>query len=158
MDSHFQSMTDNAFASVKVSGWLLVLCVILTFIYPATSLYQIFLHSIPTLIVARALNRIFLLGVYCVMFGAMAAFSFVAGLKLWLAKPHALGFVRRFLLTYFIANAAYFVFWIAVTWPTKQIAYAEMGWYHLVGPALFVYFWHTYLEHSKRVCHTYPMS
>jgi hypothetical protein len=32
-----------------------------------------------------------------------------------------------------------------------------MGWYHLVGPAAFVYLWHTYLEHSKRVRDTYPV-
>ncbi|MGO9088896.1 MAG: hypothetical protein ACLQBK_27140 [Candidatus Sulfotelmatobacter sp.] len=78
-------------------------------------------------------------------------------MKLWLVKPHAVGFARRFLLTCLIANAAYFIFWIAVIRPTKQLAYAQMGWYHLVGPAAFVYLWYTYLEHSKRVRHTYPV-
>lgn len=80
----------------------------------------------------------------------------MAGLRLWLVKPHAVGFARRFLLTYLIANAAYFVFWIVVIRPTTQVAYAEMGWYHVVGPAASVFLWYTYLEHSKRVRSTYP--
>jgi hypothetical protein len=32
-----------------------------------------------------------------------------------------------------------------------------MGWSHIVGPALFVFLWHAYLEHSKRVRNTYPL-
>jgi hypothetical protein len=53
------------------------------------------------------------------VFSAMAVLSLVAGLKLWLLKPHAVGYAGRFLLTYLIANAAHFVFWIAVIRPHK---------------------------------------
>jgi hypothetical protein len=73
----------------------------------------------------------------------------VAGLRLWLVKPHAVGFAQRFLLTYLIANAVYCAFWIAVIRPTTQVAYAEMGWYQIVAPAASVFLWYSYLEHSK---------
>lgn len=156
MDSQLESASDSSIPA-EVSGWLLALCLILTIVFPSTSLYRIISHTIPTAITAHALNRKLLLSVYSLLFSALAVLSFMAGLRLWLVKPHAVGFARRFLLTYLIANAGYFVFWIAVVRPSKQVAYAVMGWYHIVGPALFVFFWHTYLEHSKRVRNTYPV-
>ena len=132
-----------------------MLCLILTIVHPATSLYRIFSHTIPTLIASHSFSRILLLSVYSLLFGVIAVLSFVAGVRLWLVKPHAVAFARRYLLTYLIANATYFVFWIAVIRPTKQVSYAAMGWYHVVGPAAFVFLWYTYLEHSKRVRYTY---
>jgi hypothetical protein len=158
MDTHLRPQLDSSGSPADVSGWLLALCLVLTIVLPATSFYLIISHTIPTLITAHTLSRIFLLSVYSLVFGALAVLSFAAGLRLWLVKPHAVGFARRFLLIYLTTNAAYFVFWIAVIRPTAQVAYAEMGWYHLVGPAVFVYFWHTYLEHSKRVRSTYLVS
>ena len=160
VDPQLQSPTDSSDVPAGVGGWLLALCLILTIVFPATSLYRIISHTIPTAIAAHTLNPILLLSVYSLLFSDLAVASFVAGLRLWLVivKPHAVGFARRFLLTYLIGNAAYFVLWIAVVRPTKQVAYAEMGWYHLVGPAAFVYLWHTYLEHSKRVRRTYPVA
>jgi len=157
MEPQLQSPSESSSVPAEVSGWLLALCLILTIAFPATSLYRIISHTIPAVIAAHTLNRILLLSVYSLLFSALAVLSFVAGLRLWLVKPHALGFTRRFLLTYLIANAAYFVFWIAVIRPTTQVAYAEMGWYHVVGPAAFVFLWYTYLEHSKRVRNTYPV-
>ena len=157
MDPELQSPLDSSSTPAAVSGWLLALCLILTIVFPARCLYRIILHTIPTAIAAHTLDRILLLSVYSLLFSALAVLSFVAGLRLWLVKPHAVGFTRRFLLTYLIANAAYFVFWIAVIRPTKQVDYAEMGWYHIVGPAASAFLWYTYLEHSKRVRNTYPV-
>jgi hypothetical protein len=157
MQPHLQSPSSDRSAPAEVSGWLLALCVILTIVLPATSVYRIILHSIPMAIAAHTLNRTVLLSVYSLLFSALAVLSFMAGLRLWLLKPHAVAFARRFLLTYLIANAAYFVFWIAVIRPTEQAAYAEMGWYHIVSPTGFVFLWFTYLEHSKRVRNTYPV-
>lgn len=65
---------------------------------------------------------------------------------------------RRYLLAYLIANFAYFTFWILVMRPRAQLAYAEMGWYHVVGPIAFFYTWFVYLEHSKRVKETFNLS
>lgn len=155
MDTQFQSPADSGGFPAEVGGWLLALCLILTIVFPVTSLYRIISHTIPTVVAAHTVNRILLLSVYSLLFSTLAVLSFVAGLKLWLAKPNAVGFARRFLLTYVIANAAYFAFWIAVMRPTKQVAFAEMGWDHIVGPAAFVFLWYTYLEHSKRVRGTF---
>jgi hypothetical protein len=157
MEPQLQSASESSSVPTEVSGWLLALCLILTIVFPATSLYRIISHTIPTVIAAHTLNRILLLSVYSLLFSALAVFSFVAGLRLWLVRPHAVGFTRRFLQAYLIANAAYFVFWIAVIRPAKQVAYAEMGWYHIVGPAAFVFLWYIYLEHSKRVRNTYAV-
>jgi hypothetical protein len=97
----------------------MALWLILTIVLPSTSLYRINAHTIPTAIAAHTLNRILLLSV-SLLFSALAVLSFMAGLRLWLVKPHAVGFARRFLLTYLIANAAYFVFWIAVIGPLNK--------------------------------------
>jgi Protein of unknown function (DUF2569) len=157
VSSQLQLPQDSTVVPAEVGGWLLVLCLILAFVYPATSFYHIFTHTIPTVIIAHPVNRI-LLTVYSLVFSGVAALSFVAGVKLWLVKPKAVGFAKRYLLTYLIVNVAYFVFWIAVIRPTRQVAFAEMGWYHVVGPLASVALWYSYLEHSKRVRNTYPVS
>jgi|ERR1039457_5278242 hypothetical protein len=106
-----------------VTGWLLVLCLLLTFMYPATSLYCIFSYAIPKLIEAHTTARAILPGVYSVLFIAVAVFSILAGLKLWLVKPSAVRFARLYLMTYLGANIAYFVFWVLVVRPTQVASY-----------------------------------
>jgi hypothetical protein len=155
MSSQLQASQPSSAVPAEVSGWLLVLCLILTFAYPATSLYRIFSHTIPMVIAAHAPSRILLLSVYSLVFSAVAVFSFVTGLRLWLIKPNAVDFARRYLLTYLIANISYFLLWILVIRPTTQVAFAEMAWYHIVGPVASSALWYSYLEHSKRVRDTY---
>jgi hypothetical protein len=138
-----------------VTGWLLVLCLLLTFMYPTTSLYCIFSYTIPNLIHADTTARTILLGVYSVLFIAVAVFSFLAGLKLWLVKPSAVRFARIYLMTYLGANIAYFLFWVLIVRPTQVASLVEMGWYHVVSPIPSVALWYFYLEHSKRVWATY---
>lgn len=146
MDPQSQPSSDSGSASREVAGWLLALCLIRTAVFPATSLYHIVSHTIPTTLAAHGLTRVVLLAVYSLLFSALAVLSFMAGLRLWLVRPHAVACARRFLLTYLIANAAYFIFWIAIVRPTTQVAYAEMGWYHVVAPAASAFLWYTYLE------------
>lgn len=155
MDSQLQSSPESSGVPAQVTGWLLALCIILTIVFPATSLYQIISHAIPTVITAQTLNRKLLPVVYGLLSGALAVFSCVAGFRLWCVKHNAVAFARRFLLSYLVGNCAYFVFWVAVIRPTKQLAYAEMGWYHIIGPAASVFLWNTYLKHSTRVRNTY---
>jgi hypothetical protein len=141
----------------EISGWLLLLCLVLTVIYPSSSLYQIFANIVPTLGTAENPNRILLLGVYCVLFSALAMFSFAAGVKLWLIRPGAVTFTRRFWLTYLISNIAYFGFWMLLFRPSRGASLAAMGWQHVAGPILPFALWSVYLEHSKRVRETYPL-
>jgi Protein of unknown function (DUF2569) len=142
--------------SAEVGGWLLLLCFNLTVVYPATSLYAIFVHAVPKLVGIHSPRLTLLLSVYCVVFTAVAIFSFIAGLKLWTVRLDAVRFARRFLWTFVIANIAYFVFWIIVIQPNQRLSFAEMLWYHVVGPIPQMALWYFYLEHSKRVRATYP--
>jgi len=138
-----------------VTGWLLLFCLILTLVYPATTLYHIVMHTLPSLIGGHAPAFIFLLSVYCVIFTALAVFSFIAGLKLWLVKSEAVRFARSWLWTCLVANFAYFVLCLMIAKPHQSAILAEMGWYHVVGPIPFFALWYLYLEHSKRVRATY---
>ena len=157
METQANSSSQTLAVPAEVGGWLLVFCLILTIAYPATSLIVIFSHTVPTAISARTINRMLLLSVYSGAFGILALLSLVAGLKLWLIKPHAVRFARRYLLTYLATNTAYFIFWIAIIRPNTQAAYLEMGYYHVVTPVASFALWWSYLEHSKRVRDTYPV-
>ena len=140
----------------EVGGWLLLLCLGLIVVYPTSSLYHIFSHTIPNLIGAHSPARILLLSVYSVVFIVVAFFSIIAGLKLWLVKPGAVRFAKRYLLLYLIANITYFFFWMLIARPHLIISFAEMGWGHIVGPIGATVLWYFYLENSKRVRETYP--
>jgi len=139
-----------------VTGWLLFFCLILTLVYPATSLYHIVRYTMPSLIGGHTPPFIFLLSVYCVVFTALAVFSFIAGLKLWLVKPEAVSFARSWLWTYLVANFGYFVLWLVIAKPHQSAILAEMGWYHVVVAIASFALWYLFLEHSKRVRATYP--
>ena len=135
-----------------------MLCLILTFVYPASALYHILSHTVPTIITAHAFNRVYLLSVYTFVVSALAVFSFAAGVGLWLVKPDAVWFAKRFLLTNLIAHVAYFVVWIAVIRSTRQADYAQMGARNVLSPMVFVALWYSYLKRSKRVRETYPVT
>ena len=137
-----------------VTGWLLVLCLLLTFVYPASCVYAICWNAVPKLIRAHDSARTLESAVYSVLFAAVAIISFVAGMKLWLMKHDAVRFARRYLLVYLTANILYSVFWMLVVRPT-QLGLAEMGWYHVVGPIASTALWYFYLEHSTRVQETF---
>jgi len=150
-----QSVANVGSARTEISGWLLLLCIILTAVYPAIGLYYIATHTIPMLIGAHQPNRLLLLSVYLVVFSGVAVLSVIAGLKLWTLKPGAVHFARRFLITNLAANIAYFVFWIVVMRPTQSFSFAEMGWDHVARPIVSTALWYFYLEHSRRVRATY---
>jgi hypothetical protein len=141
-----------------VAGWLLFFCLILTLMYPATSLYEIVTHTVPNLIRGHSPALVSLLSIYCMIFTALAVFSVIAGLKLWLMRPGAVRFARTWLWTYLVANFAYFVLWLIIAKSLQSAALAEMGWYHVVGPIASFTLWYLYLEHSKRVRATYPLA
>jgi len=84
----------------EVGGWLLVLCLILTLVYPATSLFHIFSHTIPALVGSHSVSRVVLLSVYMILFASLAILSFLAGVKLWAVRPSAVRFAKRYLVIY----------------------------------------------------------
>lgn len=76
--------------------------------------------------------------------------------KLWLVKPDAIKFAKRYLLAYLGAHIAYLILWMLVDRPTNSSELARMAWHNMVSPLPFVALWYFYLEHSKRVRATYP--
>jgi hypothetical protein len=149
--------SDNTAVPVGVRGGLLVLCLILTVLFPARTLYEIFSYAVPAAISAHSFNYMLGMSVFSLVFAPLAVLSFVAGLRLWLVKAHAVAFARRFLVTYLIANIAYLLFWMAVFRPPTLDMYEKPSVYFIIGPAIFVWVWYTYLEESKRVRNTYPV-
>jgi Protein of unknown function (DUF2569) len=138
----------------QVGGWLLVFCLILM-VSPALWLYHFFFRMVPTIMLVHNSRVTVLLGVFCVLFGALAAYSVKTGFFLWTVKRGAVSFARRYLLTYLFSNFGYFCFWMLLMKPRQASSFAHMGWDHIVGPIGFFWLWYVYLEHSKRVRETY---
>jgi hypothetical protein len=139
-----------------VVGWLLVLCLLLTFALPAMVLHAVGADSVPALLHSHSVKSKILCGIYTVLFTGIAVFSFIAGVRLWMVKPGAVRLAKRFLLTFLLIHVGYFVFWFLLRRPIGSSVLAEMGWYHVGGPFLPFYLWTVYLESSKRVRETYP--
>jgi hypothetical protein len=138
-----------------VAGWLLLFCLILTIVYPASTFYAVGWLTIPVLLSTSGHFQALTLGVYCIVFTGLAIFSIIAGLKLWMIKPQAVIIAKRFLLAYFAGNVAYFAFWLIMTRPNTPLSLALMVWYHVVSPIAFTILWNAYLNRSKRVRATY---
>jgi hypothetical protein len=145
--------------TIAVGGWLLVLCVVLTRLYPATSFYYIFSHVIPGLFNPHTpVLNIALFIIYPVLFIPLGVFSFSSGLKLWLVRPGAVSFAKHYFLTYLGAHIAYFfvwVYWMLIFQPSRPPSFAGVAWAHVGGPMLHVAIWYSYLKRSKRVRTTY---
>jgi hypothetical protein len=153
-----QSFMPNE-TTVGVRGWLLVLCFALTCVFPASVLYDIFSHTIPTLINPHvSLRTVVLFSVYFAIFIPLVVSSFLAGMKLWLVKPGAVSFAKRFFLVNLGAHIGYFVFWVFwmfIVRPTRPASFTEMGRDYIVKLMLAVALWYFYLKYSKRVRTTY---
>jgi hypothetical protein len=141
-----------------VVGWLLVLCLVLTFAYPASVLYQTIAYRVPAFLNTHNLKDAVLLTVCTLLFLGIAAFSFAAGICLWMIKPGAVAFAKRFWLAFLCAHLGYFGFWVLLVRPIHLSTVAPMLWHHLTAPLLPYSLWTVFLEHSKRVRATYPSS
>jgi hypothetical protein len=134
-------------APARVRGWLLLFCVVLTFLNPASIVYEIVVALRSGLDVGT---------VYVLGYSVIALFSITAGLFLWQVRPNAVMTAKIFLLT----QAAFAVaLWIKVLLGTanipSSIAASALG--VLIRPLLFAIIWYAYLTKSKRVEATYPM-
>jgi hypothetical protein len=139
-----------------IVGWLLVLCLVLTIFLPASTLYGLVANTVPALLRSHTVKNTILFGVRAFLFGGVAVFSVVAGLRLWMVKPGAVRLAKRFLLTFLLAHLGYFVFWFLLFKPVSSSRLAVVAWNHVAAPLLPFFLWTVYLEHSKRVRATYP--
>jgi hypothetical protein len=83
------------------------------------TLFHIAAQDIPKIVDIQNRSRELMLVVYSTLFGMLAVFGFVAGLRLWLIKPSAVQFARYFLITYLCTHFVYFGFWLAFWSPTQ---------------------------------------
>ena len=73
-----------------VGGWLLFLCVILTFVFPIQVVHQMIL---------ALRSRLGILDlIYVLVYLGIAIFSFTAGILLWRVRPNAVATAKLFLL------------------------------------------------------------
>jgi hypothetical protein len=139
-----------------IDGWLFLLCLMLTVVYPASVLYEMFTSAWPALSRTHDPERLVLLTVFSLVFVSVGALSLAAGVRLWAIKPGAVRFAKRFFLIYLCAHLAYFAFWFLLTRSNNSLSLARMAWFHVAGPLPAFFLWTSYLEHSKRVRRTYP--
>ena len=132
-----------------------MLCVILTLYYPGSALHAFYSNIFPKLVSGHTATQTSILGAYALLLIGTAVFSFIAGLKLCLLKPDAVGFAKSYLVVYLAAHVAYFVFWITIMRPTQFLDMARMAWYHLGAPMGTFAIWYSYLKLSTRVLATY---
>ena len=152
-----QRVPVSSTSPVVVSGWLLLLCLVLTFLYPGRSLYSLFSYTIPALMSASTTSQLILLSIPCGLFIPLAIFSFIAGLKLWLVKSGAVSFAKAYLFIYLGVNVAFFLLWLVILRPHKVESIAAMAWNFVVGPIPSFALWYFYLENSQRVRSTYQL-
>ena len=138
-----------------IDGWLFLFCLILTVIFPATTLYGVFTSTIPAFRHSHALRGEISCGIYAILFTGLGAYSFVAGVRLWTVRPGAVLFAKRFLWTFLLAHLAYFALWFLLFQPVSSLSMSRMVWHHVAGALPFFLLWTAYLEHSKRVRETY---
>jgi hypothetical protein len=149
-----------------VGGWLLVLCILLTFVSPLVRAAEIIggwvmtydtvtnpffgLGAIPLVhpVVVAALNT--LVGI------ALIVMSIVAGLRLWRLRAGALRSARTFMLL-LVAQAMLNAILTSAEAARREqwddVGQTVRGVY---GPAVFAAVWLSYLSRSKRVRETYP--
>jgi hypothetical protein len=137
-------------ARLKVRGWLLLLCVLLTILIPLTTLDQIE--------VARE-SRLNLFGIIYTLFsGALAIFSAIAGVSLWARRPNAVLTAKLFLLAlaaFAVAVYVKFLIWGGVKHGPHSAQSLIIP--ILAKPLLFAAVWYSYLIKSKRVQATFPV-
>jgi hypothetical protein len=138
-----------------VTGWLLLFCCVLIFVVPTSTIYQVFTHTLPLISKTHSLKREILWTVYAALFVIVAALALVTGVRLWMVCAGAVRLAKVWLLAFLCAHASYFVLWLIMFRRDHTSSVREVGWHHVVSPALAFSLWITYLEYSKRVRDTY---
>ena len=133
-------------AVVGVRGWLLLFCILLTFITPASIAYQM------VVALRLGLNDT----VYVLVYLVIGLFSFIAGLLLWRVRPNAVTTAKIFLLTQAAFAVALYIK-VLLNAPVTPDSAEGLVVAILARPLLFAALWYAYLTKSKRVQATYPM-
>lgn len=148
--------SDSIEARPAIGGWLLLLCISLTILSPALTLYTLVGDWTASADDARlfpvALDE-------TILTAAISAFGILAGIQLWRRASGAVALAKTFLLAYLAG---------ALLLPFALIANASDGVLSgsfllasllpLMRAAIAVAIWYSYLSISTRVRATYPAS
>ncbi len=145
-----------------VKGWLLLLCIILTIIIPASCLYEAnctfgLFNSTKNKILLFMFKGLLFYNLFIIISMIfLAVFSFYAGLRLWKVNPRAVKTAKAFLITQLSL-----IFLITITRPLIDFPLGGNGLIfgdllQRLLPALFNFgLWYLYLSTSKRVHNTF---
>ncbi len=145
-----------------VGGWLLLLCLILTLVIPALSLYQVncdlMLLLLPQggllLYVWSRASYYLAIGNLVAMAG-IAIFSFASGYRLWARQKGAVKTAKIFLLVQlFLALALLTLRHILMPQPVAPNLAVALA-VQVIPPILFCSIWYRYLLKSRRVERTF---
>jgi hypothetical protein len=132
-----------------VGGWLLFLCVVLTFVVPIGIVYQMIVALRSGLDVVGL--------VYALVYLALATFSFVAGLLLWRIRPNAVTTAKLFLLAQAAFALALYLKVLLGDGANAPDSAQNLVVGILLRPLLFAVVWYSYLTKSKRIQATYSL-
>jgi hypothetical protein len=145
-----------------VRGWLLLLCLNLTFLIPASSLYGVisilyFINS-PLNQIALIVSKNLLLYhmILLAIMAGLATLSFYAGLQLWDVKPGAVKLTKIFLIIQLFLSVI-----IAVIRPLMTFPFGSGGnnfiiiIQTLIPSLIYFSLWYLYLNNSIRVYNTF---
>ena len=141
-----------------ISGWLLLLCIILTFISPARTFYFLttsfiesseYFDQFPGLEIISDIDGFLSI--------ALVILSIRAGIALWNIKPGAVRIAKNYLLIFLaysiIASILPFMAGLPSESNNVMISEAVRG---VIQSLFFFTVWYWYLSVSKRVKATYP--
>ena len=140
-----------------VKGWLLFLCVCLTFLTPLATVYNLMTayEEVGPILETDPPAKVFFLGhaAFCI---GLVAFSYYAGLSLWKIRPHAVAKAKVYLGVYLVYNVAVFglmlLHGLSTEGNRQEFTQAVQG---LAGSFFWFAVWFAYLVKSKRVRATY---
>lgn len=138
-----------------VEGWLAVFCLVLIVVLPASTMYQVFDHTLPMCLKTHDPRRLVLWTVYIVFSVGIAGLAFITGIRLWLIRPGALRLAKLWLLAFFCSHVSYFFLWLFLFHGVGTSPMAKVAWDHVLGPFCSFALWSAYLQYSKRVRQTY---
>jgi hypothetical protein len=145
-----------------VNGWLLLLCLNLTILIPASYLYEVncildLFNSVQSKILLLVVKNLFLYNiVLLIVMVVLAIFSFYTGLKLWNVRPKAVQTTKAFLII-----QLFLIVIMVITRPLIDFPLGSNGQIFIdimirLVPALGNFgIWYLYLSNSRRVFNTY---
>jgi hypothetical protein len=134
-----------------VGGWLLFLCVGLTFFAPVSQA-QIAIKALRNLATVRLpIQTLLRLGTVGTIYAGLAAFSCIAGVMLWLENPKGVSVAKAYFL---VAAAAPILLYSALRLSGMELDLLPI----ILGRLATSTIWYAYLSISRRVKLTYDAS